>query len=182
MCNRIAAGYCCRQLNNYLQTGRPTIINLISMEKGEGKSFLTKYFVEYWKSQEIRVRVVKAGVDFEISNPEYINARRLADFWQRNEAEKDADIILVEYPAASRNSIPLEVLKEADINLLVANACRLWRDSDDATLLPIKEALRNRPFFFYLNNADREVVESLQVNYPPRHQCTVYLADYLNWD
>ncbi len=168
MCNRIAAGYCCRQLNNYLQTGRPTIINLISMEKGEGKSFLTKYFVEYWKAEEIRVRVVKAGVDFEFSNPEYVNAQRLADFWQRNEAEKDADIILVEYPAASRNSIPLEVLKEADVNLLVANACRLWRDSDDATLQPIKRALQERPLFLYLNNADREVVESFTGDLPPK--------------
>ena len=74
----------------------------------------------------------------------------------------------MEYPAASRNSIPLEVLKEADVNLLVANACRLWRDSDDATLLPIKEALQGRPFFFYLNNADREVVESFTGELPPK--------------
>jgi uncharacterized protein involved in exopolysaccharide biosynthesis len=168
MCNRIAAGYCCRQLDNYLQTERPTIINLISMEKGEGKSFLTKYFVEYWKTEEIRVRVVKAGVDFEISNLKYVNAQRLADFWQRNEAEKDADIILVEYPSASRNSIPLEVLKEADVNLLVANACRLWRDSDDAMLQPIKEALQEQPLFLYLNNADREVVESFTGDLPPK--------------
>lgn len=168
MCNRIAAGYCCRQLNNYMQPRRPTIINLLSMEKGEGKSFLIRYLVEYWKTEKIRVRVVKAGVDFEISNPEYINARRLADFWQRNEAEKDADIILVEYPAVSKNSIPLDVLKEADVNLLVANACRLWRSSDDATLRPIKEALQEQPFFLYLNNADREVVESFTGELPPK--------------
>lgn len=57
------------------------------------------------------------------------------------------------------------MLQKADANLLIANACRLWRNSDDATLDPIKEALQTTPFLLYLNNADRDVVESLQVSY-----------------
>lgn len=168
MCNRIAAGYCCRQLNKFLQPGRPTVINLLSMEPREGKSFLTKYFADYWKTEGLRVRIVRSDVDFEPHTPEYINARQLSDFWSRNDAEQEADIILVEYPAANRSSLPLEVLKKADVNLLVANACRLWRDSDEATLQPIKEALKDTPFFLYLNNADRDVVESFTGDLPPR--------------
>ncbi len=168
MCNRIAAAYCCRQLNNYLQPNRPTIINLLSMEPREGKSFLAKYFEDYWKTEGLRVRIVKAGLDFDIQNPDYVNARQLSNFWVRNEAEKEADIILVEYPAVNRSTIPLEVLKQADVNLLVANARRLWRDSDTATLRSIKEALANSPFFLYLNNADREVVESFTGDLPPK--------------
>ncbi len=167
-CNRIAAAYCCRQLNNYLQTDRPTIINLLSMERGEGKTFLSKYFADYWKTEGLRVRIVKAGVDFETDIPQYVNARRLIDFWQRNEAEQESDIILVEYPAIHNSSIPLDVLQEANVNLLVTNACRLWRDSDEATLESIKEALKEKPLFLYLNNADREVVESFTGDLPPK--------------
>ncbi|RGN37444.1 GumC family protein [Bacteroides oleiciplenus] len=167
-CNRLAAAYSCRQLNNYLQKERPTIVNLLSMEAGEGKSYLAKYFVDYWETEGIKTRVVIHGVDFDVEAKEYVNAQQLSSFWKRNEAEQEPDIILVEYPAINNASIPLETLRQADVNLLVANACRLWRNSDNAALRPIKEAMDNVPFFLYLNNADREVVESFTGELPPR--------------
>ena len=167
-CNRLAAAYSCRQMNKYLQKERPTIINLLSMESGEGKSYLAKYFVDYWETEGIKTRIVMHGVDFDVEAKEYVNAQQLSSFWRRNEAEQEPDIILVEYPAINNASIPLDTLRQADVNLLVANACRLWRNSDNATLQPIKEAMENVPFFLYLNNADREVVESFTGELPPR--------------
>ena len=167
-CNRLAAAYSCRQMNKYLQKERPTIINLLSMESGEGKSYLAKYFVDYWETEGIKTRIVMKGVDFDVEAKEYVNAQQLSSFWRRNEAEQEPDIILVEYPAINNASIPLDTLRQADVNLLVANACRLWRNSDNATLQPIKEAMENVPFFLYLNNADREVVESFTGELPPR--------------
>ena len=167
-CNRLAAAYSCRQMNKYLQKERPTIINLLSMESGEGKSYLAKFFVDYWKTEGIKTRIVMHGVDFDVEAKEYVNAQQLSSFWRRNEAEQEPDIILVEYPAINNASIPLDTLRQADVNLLVANACRLWRNSDNATLQPIKEAMENVPFFLYLNNADREVVESFTGELPPR--------------
>lgn len=167
-CNRLAAAYSCRQMNKYLQKERPTIINLLSMESGEGKSYLAKYFVDYWETEGIKTRIVMHGVDFDVEAKEYVNAQQLSSFWRRNEAEQEPDIILVEYPAINNASIPLDTLRQADVNLLIANACRLWRNSDNATLQPIKEAMENVPFFLYLNNADREVVESFTGELPPR--------------
>lgn len=167
-CNRLAAAYSCRQLNNYLQKERPTIINLLSMESGEGKSYLAKYFVDYWETEGIKTRIVTHGVDFDVEAKDYVNAQQLSSFWKRNEAEQEPDIILVEYPAINYASIPLDTLRQADVNLLVANACRLWRNSDNAALQPIKEAMESVPFFLYLNNADREVVESFTGELPPR--------------
>ena len=167
-CNRLAAAYSCRQMNKYLQKERPTIINLLSMESGEGKSYLAKYFVDYWETEGIKTRIVMHGVDFDVEAKEYVNAQQLSSFWRRNEAEQEPDIILVEYPAINSARIPLDTLRQADVNLLVANACRLWRNSDNATLQPIKEAMENVPFFLYLNNADREVVESFTGELPPR--------------
>ena len=165
-CNRLAAAYSCRQMNKYLQKERPTIINLLSMESGEGKSYLAKYFVDYWETEGIKTRIVMHGVDFDVEAKEYVNAQQLSSFWRRNEAEQEPDIILVEYPAINNASIPLDTLRQADVNLLVANACRLWRNN--ATLQPIKEAMENVPFFLYLNNADHEVVESFTGELPPR--------------
>lgn len=167
-CNRMAAAYCCRQLNKYIQPNRPTIINLLSIEQGEGKSYLTRYFATYWETEGLRVRVVEASLDFETNGKDYVQAQRLSDFWKRNEAEQEPDIILVEYPAINDASIPLPVLRSSDVNLLVANACRLWRTSDGNTLTAIKEAIGDSPFYLYLNNADREVVESFTGELPPQ--------------
>ena len=167
-CNRMAAAYCCRQLNNHINPGRSTIINLLSMEQGEGKSYLSRYFVDYWETEGLRVRVVEANIDFESNDKKYVQAQRLYDFWKPNEAEQEPDIILVEYPAINDASIPLPVLQKSDANLLVANACRLWRTSDDNTLSSIKEVIGDTPLYLYLNNADREVVESFTGELPPQ--------------
>ena len=166
-CNRLAAAYSCRQLNNYLHPDRPTVINLLSMEKREGKSFLAKYFIDYWETEGMKVRLVKYDHDFDTQNKGYVQAQELSDFWVLNEAEEIPDIILVEYPAVSTATLPMSVLKKADFNLLIANAARLWGRDDDTRLKPLKEELEGTPLFMYLNNADREVVESFTGELPP---------------
>ncbi|WP_373723815.1 hypothetical protein, partial [Bacteroides heparinolyticus] len=167
-CNRRAAAYSCRQLNKYLAVGRPTVINLLSMEEREGKSFLAKYFIDYWRTENLNVRLVKAGVEFETDTQTYVQARQLSDFWQLNSAEQTPDIILVEYPAASVATLPLAVIKQADFNLLIANAARLWGKDDDVRLKSMREVLGDTPMALYLNNADRDVVESFTGELPPR--------------
>ncbi len=167
-CNRIAAAYSCRRLNKYMKSGEPTVINLLSINSREGKSFLAKYFINYWQSEGLTVRLVTHEYDFDATNRSYVQAQHLHDFWVLNNAEQQPDIILVEYPAIKDAGIPLPVLQKADINLLIANACRLWRDSDTTTIAPFKEVLKDTPFMLYLNNADREVVESFTGELPPR--------------
>ncbi|RRD90000.1 hypothetical protein EII33_09110 [Bacteroides heparinolyticus] len=167
-CNRRAAAYSCRQLNKYLAVGRPTVINLLSMEEREGKSFLAKYFIDYWRTENLNVRLVKAGIDFETDTQTYVQARQLSDFWQLNSAEQMPDIILVEYPALSVATLPLAVIKQADFNLLIANAARLWGKDDDVRLKSMREVLGDTPMALYLNNADRDVVESFTGELPPR--------------
>jgi hypothetical protein len=168
-CNRMAAAYCCRQLNSHIQPDRPTVINLLSMERGEGKSYLAKYFADYWETEGLRVRIVEADLDFESTDKQYVQAQQLSDFWRRNDAEQEPDIILVEYPAINTASVPLPVLRKGDANLLVANACRLWRTSDNNTLASMKEVIGDTaPLYLYLNNADREVVESFTGELPPQ--------------
>ena len=167
-CNRLAAAYCCNRLNKYMKVGEPTVINLLSINSREGKSFLAKYFIRHWESEGLRVRLVTHDYDFESNGKQYVQAQQLSDFWMLNEAEKTPDIILVEYPSIKDSSIPLPVLQKADVNLLIANACRLWRDSDNTTLAPFKEALKDTPFMLYLNNADRDEVESFTGELPPK--------------
>lgn len=176
-CNRAAAAYSCRRLNKYFkQTGEPTIINLLSVHSGEGKSFLAEFFMKYWRAEGLNVKYLNYETDFDVVNRNYIQASTLSDFWQPDASEAPADLILVEYPSFNNCSVPLLVMQEADVNLLVANACRLWRDSDTATIDPLKEALKGKPFMMYLNNADREVVESFTGELPPHTAVHSFLS------
>jgi len=105
-CNRRAAAYACQQINGYLQPNRATIINLLSIEEREGKSFLAKYFAQYWESEGLHVRIVNHDIDFEKESKSYVQAQQLSDFWQLNDAEQQPDIILVEYPALCHYDVP----------------------------------------------------------------------------
>ena len=86
----------------------------------------------------------------------------------KNEAEETPDIVIVEYPPMQNAGLPISTLQEANVNLLIANAQRLWRDSDTEVITPIKESLQDVPLMLYLNNADREVVESFTGELPPK--------------
>ena len=167
-CNRMAAAYSCRRLNKYLRPGETSVINLFSINPREGKSFWAKYFAEYWRKEGLTVRIVDHKVDFIPQDKSYEQAKRLSDFWVKNEAEAIPDIIIVEYPSMTEAGLPLPVLQQADVNLLIANAQRLWRESDTTAIAPIMESLRDKPFMLYLNNADREVVESFTGELPPK--------------
>lgn len=176
-CNRAAAAYSCRRLNKFFKPkGEPTIINLLSVHSGEGKSFLAEFFMKYWRAEGLNVKYLNYETDFDVVNHNYIQASSLSDFWQPDATETAADLILVEYPSFNNCSVPLPVMQEADVNLLVANACRLWRDSDTATIDPLKEALEGKPFMMYLNNADREVVESFTGELPPHTAVHSFLS------
>lgn len=167
-CNRTAAAYSCRSLNKYLKSGETSIINLISINPKEGKSFLAKYFADYWRKEGLVVRIVDHDIDFIVNDKSFTQAKQLSDFWIKNDAEATPDIVIVEYPAMIDASIPIKTLQEADINLLIANAQRLWRNSDTSMIVPIREYLKGNAFFLYLNNAEREVVESFTGELPPK--------------
>lgn len=80
-CNRLAAAYCCNRLNKYMKVGEPTVINLLSINSREGKSFLAKYFIRHWESEGLRVRLVTHDYDFESNGKQYVQAQQLSDFW-----------------------------------------------------------------------------------------------------
>ena len=176
-CNRRAAAYVCQQLNQYLKPGQSIVINLLSMEEREGKSFLARYFADYWKTEGLKVRIVSYHIDFEVDKKEYIQAQQLSDFWQKNDAEETPDIILVEYPALCHFTVPESVIAGANVNLLIANAVRLWSAKDDARMQSLRKILAEKPFFLYLNNADREVVESFTGPLPPYNSLHSFLSN-----
>lgn len=163
ICNRISASFMCNRLNQYLRNDKALVINLLSIEQKEGKSFIAKYLVRHWEEQGLRVLYLIAGTDFPL-NPTYLTANNPNIFWEQKERP---DILLIEYPAVQKESLPANLLGEADVNILIANARRVWKYSDDEYVKHLQEMAKNSLLYIYLNNASREAVEDFTGLLPP---------------
>ncbi|MGL4292537.1 MAG: GumC family protein [Bacteroidales bacterium] len=163
-CHRISARYACNKLNQYLEPGKTMIVNILSIEKGEGKSFVGHYLQETWEEQGLHVKYIKAGEHFSLDK-HYLKTESISEIVAHSEK---TDIILIEYPNIQNHPVSKGLLQQADVNLMVANACRVWRFSDDEHLKHIKSLIDQHLLFMYLNNAGREAVEDFTGQLPPK--------------
>lgn len=164
-CNRRSATFVCNRLNKFLKPGETIYINLLSIDKGEGKSFIARYLMEQWQEQGFRVKYIVAEKDFQI-DANYLQLKGFEDLKITDESTP-YDIVLVEHPAIQYNSLPLELLSKAQANVLIANAFRVWKNSDDEYIKYLKGMVQSAPLFIYLNNATRETVEDFTGDLPP---------------
>lgn len=164
-CNRRSAAFVCNRLNKYLKPGKTIYINLLSIENGEGKSFIAHYLIEQWEEQGFKVKYLIAEKDFKI-DAAYLQMTSFSDLKITYES-KPYDIVLIEHPSIQYNSLPLELLSQADANVLIANAFRVWKNSDDEFIKYLKGMVQSSPLFIYLNNATREAVEDFTGDLPP---------------
>ena len=138
-------------------------INILIIEKKEGKSFVCQYLTEYWKEIGFNVKHLVAGKDFPI-DASYLSSGEISFYMGDNDRP---DILLLEYPAIKDNSLPVNLLNKADINLLIANARRVWKNSDEEFVNYLHDMAQGKPLYLYLNNASRETVEDFTGQLPP---------------
>lgn len=162
-CNRISANYTCNKLNDKLESGKTMIVNLLSIESKEGKTFIGNYMKEEWEEQGIKVEYLIAGKDFDIDTS-YLLTNGFDRFL--NDSSKP-HILLIEYPAIIKGNLPSSLISQASYNIIITNACRVWKNSDEVFLNNLKERSGSVPLYIYLNNATREAVEDFTGLLPP---------------
>lgn len=162
-CNRISANYTCNKLNDKLESGKTMIVNLLSIESKEGKTFIGNYMKEEWEEQGIIVEYLIAGKDFDI-DASYLLTNGFDRFL--NDSSKP-HILLIEYPAIIKGNLPSSLISQASYNIIITNACRVWKNSDEVFLNNLKERSGSVPLYIYLNNATREAVEDFTGLLPP---------------
>ncbi len=163
-CHRIAARYACNRLIQFTPLDAPLIINLLSVAEGEGKSFVLDHLKDTWQKQGFRVLAVKAGLDFPVDKT-YTIAQHISDIVGDIQ---NYDIVLIEHLRMQDNPLSRGLLQQASVNLLVANACRVWTFSDEEYLKSLKQTVDQDKLFIYLNNANREAVEDFTGQLPPK--------------
>lgn len=163
-CNRISAAYACNRLTPYIKKGDTLCINILSLEEKEGKTFISRYFQESWEELGFNVKYLRVGQDIPIDASLF-----MAEHIDKHiQLESRPDILIVEYPSIQQYGVPSHLLGSSQVYLLVANACRVWKNSDTELVKYLRDITEGTALYLYLNNATREAVEDFTGQLPPQ--------------
>ncbi|NYI51208.1 hypothetical protein F5613_003384, partial [Macellibacteroides fermentans] len=141
----------------------PFIINFLSTESHDGKSFIINELMQYWCDAGLKVKYLNWDKDFNVYSSKYLIAQSVSDLYKI----EDEDILLVEYPELKSNSISTNLLNEANLNLLIVRATRGWKEPDSILANKLSNQLTKNNLAIYLNKAERYVVEGYTGMLPP---------------
>ena len=167
--NKTIADMALRQLSKALlphfKEGQQNVLNLLSTDAANGKSYLAQELENYWISIGLQVRRLTYDEDFLAEDSRFIMAKDIKDICPDILPN---EIAIIEYPNLDDNSIPSGLLNMGTINLLVTRANRTWKDVDQKALQELQSQLTDQnTLFMYLTEAQRYAVEEFVGQLPP---------------
>lgn len=146
------------------------IINVFSVDKGEGKSTVCQAIYEYFESLDTKPVLVNWEKDFESNTKYYMLANSIYDFCVNEdnmELMPEANVIIVEYPPLKDASFPTKVIDTSAINILVADSKRDWTGMRGLMIGELKRFNKGNNLGIILNNSDIDTVGSFTGMLPP---------------
>jgi len=167
--NKTIADMALRQLSKTLlphfKEGQQNVLNLISTDAGNGKSYIAQELENYWISIGLQVRRLTYDEDYLAEDSRFIMAKDIKDICPDILPN---EIAIIEYPNLDDNSVPPALLNMGTINLLVTRANRTWKDVDQKALKELQSQLEDpNTLFMYLTEAQRYAVEEFVGQLPP---------------
>ncbi|MBO5548232.1 MAG: hypothetical protein J5954_01200 [Prevotella sp.] len=169
--NKTIADMAMKQLSKALlphfQEGQQNVLNLLSTDSGNGKSYLAQELENYWISIGLQVRRLTYDEDFLAEDSKFILARSIKDLCPDILPD---EIAIIEYPHLDDNSIAPALLNMGTVNLMVTRANRTWKDVDQKSLnevLAMLDEEHKNTLFMYLTEASRYAVEEFVGQLPP---------------
>ena len=151
----------------HFKEGQQNVLNLISTDFGNGKSFLSQELENYWISIGLQVRRLTYDEDFLAEDSKFIMAKDIKDLCPDILPD---EIAIIEYPDLNENSISPALLNMGTVNLMVTRANRTWKDIDQKALKEVQAMLdeeHKNTLFMYLTEASRYAVEEFVGQLPP---------------
>ena len=167
--NKTIADMALRQLSKELlphfKEGQQNVLNLLSTDAGNGKSFIAQELENYWISIGLQVRRLTYDEDFLAEDSRFILANGIKDICPDIMPN---EIAIVEYPNLDDNSLSPALLNMGTVNLMVTRANRTWKDVDQKALKELMERLENKDsLYMYLTECQRYAVEEFVGQLPP---------------
>ena len=158
-----------RQLSKALlpnfKDGQQNVLNLLSTDAANGKSYIAQELENYWLSLGLQVRRLTYDEDFLAEDSRYLMATDIKSICPDIMPN---EIAIIEYPNLDDNTIPTGLLNMGTINLMVTRANRTWKDVDQKALNELQARLENKnTLFMYLTEASRYAVEEFVGQLPP---------------
>lgn len=150
-------------INNLHSNEDISIVNIISNEKGEGKSFIAENLHSLFNEKGINTKFISYHNDFDHQDSKYLLANSINGFCDCN----DKKIIIIEHPALKESNIPNNILTSASINLFIGMATKAWKDSDQFLFERLKKQSGKNNIYVYLNNTSIDAVETFTGLLPP---------------
>jgi len=167
--NKTISDMALRQLSKsllpYFKEGQQNVLNLLSTDASNGKSYLAQELENYWLSLGLQVRRLTYDEDFLAEDSRYIMAKSIKDICPDILPN---EIAIIEYPNLDDNTIASSLLNLGTVNLMVTRANRTWKDVDQKALKELESRLENKDsLFMYLTEANRYAVEEFVGQLPP---------------
>jgi len=167
--NKTISDMALRQLSKALlphfKEGQQNVLNLLSTDAANGKSYIAQELENYWISIGLQVRRLTYDEDFLAEDSRFIMAKDIKDICPDILPN---EIAIIEYPNLDDNSIPSGLLNMGTINLLVTRANRTWKDVDQKALKELQSQLTDQnTLYMYLTEAQRYAVEEFVGQLPP---------------
>ena len=167
--NKTIADMAMRQLSKALlphfKEGQQNVLNLLSTDAANGKSYLAQELENYWISIGLQVRRLTYDEDFLAEDSRFIMAKDIKDICPDILPN---EIAIIEYPNLDDHSIPSALLNMGTVNLMVTRANRTWKDVDQKALKELESQLEDKStLFMYLTEAQRYAVEEFVGQLPP---------------
>ena len=167
--NKVIGDMALRQLSKVLlpkfKTGQQNVLNLLSTDAANGKSYLAQELENYWISIGLQVRRLTYDEDFLAEDSKYLMAKDIKDLYADIMPD---EIVIIEYPNLNDNSVASSLLNLGTVNLMVTRANRTWKDIDQKALKEVISQLENKDtLYMYLTEASRYAVEEFVGQLPP---------------
>lgn len=150
-------------INNLDHTKKQNIINIISNEKGEGKSFIAENLLSLFKEKDIDTQYISYHSDFNAGSSKYILANSINDICSL----ENKQIIIIEHPCLKDTNIPNNIIRSSSINLFIADSNRAWKDTDQLLFERLSKQCDEDKLFIFLNKASIEATEIFTGLLPP---------------
>ena len=167
--NKTISDMALRQLSKSLlphfKEGQQNVLNLLSTDAANGKSYIAQELENYWLSLGLQIRRLTYDEDFLAEDSRYLLAKDIKDICPDIMPN---EIAIIEYPNLDDNTISSSLLNMGTVNLMITRANRTWKDVDQKALKDIETRLEKKEtLFMYLTEASRYAVEEFVGQLPP---------------
>lgn len=151
------------QIIRLRKEGLPLVINLLSFEPREGKSYVASHIAERFTTMGYRTMVLTANVDFSPLSKSYVEAQTIRDL----APVEEYDLYIVEFASMNLSIVPPALLRSSSLNLLIARARRAWHISDRMLVEGLRRGSTEPPYMV-LNGVEEEALEVFTGELPKR--------------